>query len=102
MDRFEHLSMVAFLILGLGIVRFMTSWGALLARNIISHDLEEEEKQIKMKSKSDLVEIKLTSLKKKSRTKTSCTCKFLLGAQFITYYDFFHNDHLLVERLSFE
>ena len=65
MDRFEHLSMVAFLILGLGIVRFMTSWGALLARNIISHDLEEEEKQIKMKSKSDLVEIKLTSLKKK-------------------------------------
>ena len=47
MERFEHLSMVVFLILGHAIVRFMTSWGALLARNIISHEIEEEEKQIK-------------------------------------------------------
>ena len=64
MERFEHLSMVAFLILGLAIVRFMTSWGSLLARNIISHDIEEEQKLIKRKSKSDLVEMKLSGLKK--------------------------------------
>ena len=46
MERFEHLSMVAFLILGLGIVRFMTSWGALISRNIIIHDIEEQEKLV--------------------------------------------------------
>jgi hypothetical protein len=34
MDRFEHLSMVVFLILGIGLVKLMTSFGAVMSRNL--------------------------------------------------------------------
>ena len=44
MERFEHLSMVAFLILGLALVRLMTSCGSLIARNIIAKEIAEENK----------------------------------------------------------
>ena len=37
MERFEHLSMVTFLILGLALVKLMTSYGSLFARNVIAH-----------------------------------------------------------------
>ena len=38
MERFEHLSMVTFLILGLALVRLMTSYGSLFARNVIANE----------------------------------------------------------------
>ena len=41
MERFEHLSMVTFLILGLALVRLMTSYGSLFARNVIANEHEE-------------------------------------------------------------
>jgi hypothetical protein len=34
MERFEHLSMVVFLILGIGLVKLMTSLGAVMSRNL--------------------------------------------------------------------
>ena len=40
MERFEHLSMVTFLILGLALVRLMTSYGSLFARNVIANEYE--------------------------------------------------------------
>ena len=40
MERFEHLSMVTFLILGLALVRLMTSYGSLFARNVIANEHE--------------------------------------------------------------
>ena len=89
MDRFEHLSMVAFLILGLAIVRFMTSWGSLLARNIISHDIEEEEKQIKQKSKSDLVEMKLANLKKSKEPRRLARATFYWVHSLLLFMIFF-------------
>ena len=64
MGRFEHLSMVAFLILGLAMVRLMTSCGALIARNIISHEIEDREKERKTKSKSELLAKKMDGLRK--------------------------------------
>ena len=38
MDRFEHLSMVVFLILGLGLVKLMTSFGAVMSSNITGRE----------------------------------------------------------------
>ena len=38
MERFEHLSMVTFLILGLALVKLMTSYGSLFARNVIANE----------------------------------------------------------------
>ena len=40
MERFEHLSMVAFLILGLGMVRLMTNLTSLIAKNMIHNKNE--------------------------------------------------------------
>lgn len=42
MERFEHLSMVAFLILGLALVRLMTNMTSLVSKDIIAEDLEAE------------------------------------------------------------
>lgn len=81
--------MVAFLILGLAIVRFMTSWGSLLARNIISHDIEEEEKQIKQKSKSDLVEMKLANLKKSKEPRRLARATFYWVHSLLLFMIFF-------------
>ena len=63
MGRFEHLSMVAFLILGLALVRLMTSYGALLARNITRNEIEAENDN-RSKSKSKMLSTKLESLRK--------------------------------------
>ena len=100
MDRFEHLSMVAFLILGLGIVRFMTSWGALISRNIIIHDIEEQEKQIKKISKSEMLTKKLDNLKNMKRKKLGrCTFywvhSLLLFMIFFTMIIFWWNSYPL-------
>ena len=43
MERFEHLSMVAFLILGLAMVRLMTNLTYLMAKNTL-HNKEEKVK----------------------------------------------------------
>jgi hypothetical protein len=42
MERFEHIAMVSFLILGLAMVRLMTNMTSLVAKDIIAEDLEEE------------------------------------------------------------
>ena len=89
MERFEHLSMVSFLILGLAIVRFMTSWGSLLARNIISHDLEEEEKQIKKKSKSEMISRKLDGFKKGNKTRHLARASFYWVHSLLLFMIFF-------------
>ena len=88
MERFEHLSMVAFLILGLGIVRFMTSWGALISRNIIIHDIEEQEKQIKKISKTEMLAKKLDNLKNIKRNKLG-RCKFYWVHSLLLFMIFF-------------
>ena len=41
MERFEHLAMVAFLILGLAMVRLMTNLTSLMAKNMIHNKKEE-------------------------------------------------------------
>ena len=42
MERFEHLSMVGFLILGLALVRLVTNMTNLLSKDIIAEELEDE------------------------------------------------------------
>ena len=42
MERFEHLSMVGFLILGLALVRLVTNMTSLLSKDIIAEELEDE------------------------------------------------------------
>ena len=41
MERFEHLSMVVFLILGLGLVKLLTSFGAVLSGNIAARESDQ-------------------------------------------------------------
>jgi len=38
MERFEHLSMVVFLVLGLGLVKLMTSFGSVMSENIANRE----------------------------------------------------------------
>jgi hypothetical protein len=42
MERFEHLSMVGFLILGLALVRLVTNMTSLLSKDIVAEELEDE------------------------------------------------------------
>ena len=54
MERFEHLAMVAFLILGLAMVRLMTNMTSLIAKDIIAEEIEKDYD----KEKSDELEKK--------------------------------------------
>ena len=46
MERFEHLSMVGFLILGLALVRLVTNMTSLLSKDIIAEELEDEFQEV--------------------------------------------------------
>ena len=57
MERFEHLSMVTFLILGLALVRLMTSYGSLFARNVIANEHEGDYNNSNYNKENTLIKV---------------------------------------------
>ena len=59
MERFEHLSMVTFLILGLALVRLMTSYGSLFARNVIANEHDGDSNNSEYNKDNTLTKVNL-------------------------------------------